>query len=126
MDVVAALIKRDGKILIAKRKTGSEFSYGKWEFPGGKVEAHETEHEAIEREIKEEFDVTIKSNAFIANVIMEYPSKVINLKLYDCTYISGEFNLHDHFEYRFVDIDDLLDYELCDGDRLLALKLKNK
>ena len=123
MDVVAALIKCDDKVLIARRKTGSEFSYGKWEFPGGKVETHETEHEAIEREIKEEFEVTIKANKFIANVLMEYPSKIINLKLYDCTYLSGEFKLHDHFEYKFVDMNSLLDYDLCTPDKLLVLKL---
>ena len=123
MDVVAALIKCDDKVLIARRSTGSEFSYGKWEFPGGKVEVHETEHEAIEREIKEEFEVKIKANKFITNVLMEYPSKIINLKLYDCTYLSGEFKLHDHFEYKFVDMNSLLDYDLCTPDRLLVLKL---
>ena len=36
--VVAALIEKDGKYLIAKRSTGDENVLGKWEFPGGKVE----------------------------------------------------------------------------------------
>ena len=51
--VVAALIKKDGKVLIAKRSTGNLDLLGKWEFPGGKVEANETEMVAIEREILE-------------------------------------------------------------------------
>ena len=39
--VVAALIEKDGKYLIARRSTGSEDVMGKWEFPGGKVEKEE-------------------------------------------------------------------------------------
>ena len=39
--VVAALIEKDNKVLIAKRSTGDSNVYGKWEFPGGKVELNE-------------------------------------------------------------------------------------
>ena len=49
--VVAALIKKDDKILIAKRATGDENVLGKWELPGGKVEINESEAHSIEREI---------------------------------------------------------------------------
>ena len=44
--VVAALIKKDNKFLIAKRATGDKNVLGKWEFPGGKVEADEDEKQA--------------------------------------------------------------------------------
>ena len=54
--VVACLIEKDNKVLIAKRSTGDPNVLGKWEFPGGKVEPDEDEKHAIEREIKEEFD----------------------------------------------------------------------
>ena len=50
--VVAALIEKDGKYLIARRSTGDENVFGKWEFPGGKVKENETDERAIEREIK--------------------------------------------------------------------------
>ena len=40
--VVAALIEKEGKYLIARRSTGSEDVMGKWEFPGGKVEKEES------------------------------------------------------------------------------------
>ena len=49
--VVAALIKKEEKILIAKRSTGDKNMLGKWEFPGGKVDKEENEKHAIEREI---------------------------------------------------------------------------
>ena len=97
--VVAALIKKNNKYLIAKRSTGSKEVLGKWEFPGGKVEKNESEEEAIEREIKEEFEMDIKATRFLTNNICEYPSKTIDLRLYECKYISGDFHLHDHSEY---------------------------
>ena len=54
--VVAALIEKDNKVLIAKRSTGDPNVYGKWEFPGGKMEEGETEEQAIIREIREELE----------------------------------------------------------------------
>ena len=75
--VVAALIEKDGKYLIARRSTGSEDVMGKWEFPGGKVEKDESEEYAIEREIKEEFEMDIKAIKFLVNNVCEYPSKTM-------------------------------------------------
>ena len=114
--VVAALIKKDNKYLIAKRSTGSEIVLGKWEFPGGKVKDNETEEQAIEREIKEEFEMDIKAIRFITNNIYEYPGKTIDLRLYECKYIAGEFYLHDHSEYKFVKKEDIIKYDLCPAD----------
>ena len=118
--VVAALIKKDNKILIAKRATGDSNVYGKWEFPGGKVEVNESEEKAIEREIKEEFDMDIKAINFITNNICEYPTRTIDLRLYECKYLGGEFKLHDHLEYAWIDMSDLLNYDLAPADIPLA------
>ena len=124
--VVAALIEKDGKYLIARRSDGSPAVIGKWEFPGGKVKPGETEKHAIEREIMEEFEMKIEALGFIINNICEYPTKTIDLRLYECKYISGEFKLHNHFEYRFVDKDDIINYDLCEADKPLAKYLKDK
>ena len=122
--VVAALIEKDNKYLIARRSIGSEDVIGKWEFPGGKVEKTETEKQAIEREIKEEFEMDIRAIGFIANSICKYPTKIIDLRLYECEYISGEFNLHDHSEYIFADRNSILLYDLCPADIPLAKYVK--
>ena len=87
--VVAALIEKEGKYLIARRSTGSSDLLGKWEFPGGKVEQYETEENAIEREIKEEFEMDIMAIRFLANNVCEYPTKTIDLRLYECKHVSG-------------------------------------
>lgn len=52
LKVVAALIMKDGKMLIAKRSTGNKNVIGKWEFPGGKVEENETDGEVVNVNIK--------------------------------------------------------------------------
>ena len=122
--VVAALIVRDNKVLIAKRSTGDPNVFDKWEFPGGKVKENELEEQAIEREIKEEFEMGIKANKFLINNICEYPTKTIDLRLYECNYISGEFHLHDHSEYRLVNKEDILKYDLCPADIPLAEYVK--
>lgn len=118
--VVAALIERDNKVLIARRSTGDLNVFGKWEFPGGKVKENELEKNAIEREIKEEFEMNIKAIAFLINNICGYPTKTIDLRLYECDYISGEFNLHDHSEYKFVNKEEILKFDLCPADIPLA------
>ena len=124
INVVAALIYKDDCVLIAKRATGDNDVINKWEFPGGKVEDGESEKQAIEREIKEEFDIEIKANRYLVNNVHNYPSKTVNLKLYECKYISGEINLHDHFDYKWVNLKELLDYDLATADIPLARYVK--
>lgn len=122
--VVAALIENDNKVLLARRSTGDINVFGKWEFPGGKVEQDENEFDAIEREIKEEFELVIKAKEFLINNVCEYPTKVVDLRLYKCDYVSGEFNLHDHSEYKWVDKEELLEYDLAPADIPLAEYVK--
>lgn len=122
--VVAALIEKDGKYLIARRSTGSDEVLGKWEFPGGKVENGESEKHALEREIEEEFELKIKAREYITNNIFAYSTKTIDLRLYRCNYISGDFHLHDHSEYIWVNKADILNYDLCPADIPLAKYIK--
>jgi 8-oxo-dGTP diphosphatase len=56
LQVVAAIIQREGKFLICQRRAGGAFAL-KWEFPGGKVQAGETLQTALVRELSEELDV---------------------------------------------------------------------
>ena len=122
--VVAALIQKENKILIAKRSTGDPNVLGKWEFPGGKVELNEDELHAIEREILEEFELKIEAKDFIVNNVCEYPGKTVDLRLYSCDYISGDFKLHDHSEYKWVSKEEIMDYDLAPADIPLANYIK--
>lgn len=123
--VVCALIEKDNKILIARRSEGDSSVYGKWEFPGGKVEKGEDEFKAIEREIKEEFNIDVKATNYITNTVCVYPNKIVDLRLYKCKYISGDIFLTAHFQYKFISLSNLLYYDLCPADMSLANYLVN-
>lgn len=56
LDVVAAIIERDGKILLAQRPAHADQA-GLWEFAGGKVEPGETQPQALVRELREELGI---------------------------------------------------------------------
>ena len=53
INVVGAAIVKDGKVLCAQREKAESLA-GFWEFPGGKIEPHETARQALHREIEEE------------------------------------------------------------------------
>ena len=61
----------------------------------------------------------------VENLALKYYDKVVDLRLYECKYIKGAFKLHDHFEYKFVDKNEILEYDLCPADIPLAEYIKN-
>jgi len=119
--VTAAIIKKDNKILIAKRKEGHLAS--KWEFPGGKLESNETPEDCLKRELYEEFGIDTKIGKLLATSIYEYPHIKIKLMAYDVEYISGEFRLNDHQEIRWVKKEDLSHYDFAPADISLVNKI---
>ena len=66
LNVVAAIIHKDDKILATKRGYG-EF-INQWEFPGGKIEEGESKEEALKREIKEELNIEIDIKNFAFDI----------------------------------------------------------
>ena len=119
LDVVCGLIMKDGKCLIAKRNKDDHVK-DKWEFPGGRRVGLEEEKNTLDRAYKEVFKMKINIKDYMTHSICEYPGHIVDLKLYECEYVSGEFNLSIHSEYKWVNIEDLLDYDLADADIILS------
>ena len=71
IEVVAAIIYKDGKILATQRGYGDY--KGMWEFPGGKMDQEETQEQAIVREIYEELNVEILVERKVCTVEYDYP-----------------------------------------------------
>ncbi|SHI23158.1 (deoxy)nucleoside triphosphate pyrophosphohydrolase [Ferrimonas marina] len=83
LDVVAALLVADDKVLVARRHPESSQG-GLWEFPGGKVEPGESHQAALVREIQEELSVTLSVGPFLATSEHRYPGKTVRLHGYLC------------------------------------------
>lgn len=81
--VVAAVVVRDGRVLLSRRPPGKHLA-GLWEFPGGKVEEGETPEGALAREVREELGLEIETPLPYAFVHHEYPEKRILMLAYRC------------------------------------------
>jgi 8-oxo-dGTP diphosphatase len=87
--VTAGVIRKNGKLLISKRRKGAHLE-GVWEFPGGKQEKGESLSECLERELFEELGISVRVGSRIASVDYEYPQKRIVLHGFYCTWKKGE------------------------------------
>jgi len=122
IQVVAAVIKRGNRFLIARRAAHKAMP-GKWEFPGGKVEAGESLEAALEREIFEEFGVRIRTGHYLTTAVHEYRDFTIELIAYYADYLEGEFSLTDHDRIAWVRKEDFPDYDLAEADLPVVHKL---
>lgn len=121
INVVAAVIKADGKIFATQRGYG-DFKGG-WEFPGGKVETGETPEEALRREIYEELDTEIAVGDLIDIVEYDYPDFHLSMKCYWCGIVSGDLVLKEHEAARWLTQDELEEVEWLPADKKLIEKL---
>lgn len=117
--VTAAIIRKENKILIAKRKRA--FMGSPWEFPGGKVEENETLQECLKRELYEELGIEVEVGTFVCSHkhVLNCQSS-IHLYAYEVTHISGEFQLKDHEEIQWVTVEELERYNFPDTDRSIV------
>lgn len=93
--VVAGAIIRDGTVLVARRSATMALP-GCWELPGGKVEAHEGDHAALARELREELGVHVAVHESIGVSEWDGGSRPLALVAYRCTLVSGEPHAHEH------------------------------
>lgn len=105
LNVVAAIIKDDGKFLATKRGYGEFINM--WEFPGGKIEENESREDALVREIKEELDCTIEITNFALDLEYQYPSFYLKMTCFEAIIIEGTPKLLEHNDARWLSVDDL-------------------
>ncbi len=87
--VTAAVIWKDGKVLIAQRPEGSHLG-GYWEFPGGKQERNETLKECLVREVEEELGLKVEPIDTLMTVDHDYGQKRVSLHFFNCVAVEGE------------------------------------
>ena len=117
IEVVAAVIFREGKVLCVQRpKHTKEYKSLKWEFPGGKVEVGESREEALVREIREELSVDIEVSEFLMTVEHSYPDFHLTMHVFKCILDQGEITLNDHVALKWLSVYELdqLDWAAAD------------
>ena len=87
--VAAALYDREGCVLIAERPPGKHLA-GRWEFPGGKIDAGETEEEALRRELAEELGIAVRRARPLVRLAHDYDDRRIDIALWVVEEFSGE------------------------------------
>lgn len=119
IEVTAAIIERDGLVLIAQRPPGGRHP-GCWEFPGGKVEPGETPEQCLAREMAEEMSVDIEVGELLAKACHAYPDITIELLAFRCIIVGGDPADVGCAAHRWVRPADLASRELLPPDLLLA------
>lgn len=119
MLVVCAVILHNNLILATQRGPSMDLP-GKWEFPGGKVDAGEGEEAALIREIKEELALIVSPLQRLVPVIHHYPAKTIELVPYICSLESGSVTLLEHAAFRWCSKEELTALDWAEADVQVA------
>ena len=124
IEVTAAIICKDGKLLICQRPKGKNCEF-LWEFPGGKIEPGETGEECIVREIQEELGVTLRVLRKLTDVVYEYPDRTVHLHFYVTEIEQGKLTRKEHNAFAWIATEDIPSYQFCPADEKMLRKLAN-
>lgn len=114
--VVAAVIERDGRILIGQRRSSDRHAL-KWEFPGGKVESAESPRDALKRELREELGIEAQIGPEIARYEHTYPGRIpILLIFHSVKDFQGELRSICFEQIQWQQRDALPAFDFLDGD----------
>jgi len=123
IQVAAAIIKKNNKVLICQRGEGGNCSL-LWEFPGGKQEQGETLEDCLVRECHEELDIDIKVSGIFAKTKYSYPDKEIGFTFFEAEILKGNIKENVHKCVMWVDTEELGNYEFCPADIEVVDKLR--
>ena len=124
IEVVAAIIIRDGRLFATQRGYGEWKDW--WEFPGGKIEAGEAPEVALKREIREELATEIEVGGWLTTVEYDYPQFHLTMHCYLCSVISGELSLLEHEDARWLAMDELDTVDWLPADVEVVRELMRK
>ncbi len=124
IDVSAALVFRDGRLLITQRHAEAHLG-GLWEFPGGKREPSETFEQCLRRELREELGIEVEVGALLEDLTHEYPEKRVHLQFFRCRWRANEPQPLGCPAFAWITREQLGDYEFPAADARLLERLRH-
>jgi 8-oxo-dGTP diphosphatase len=122
--VAAALFDARGRVLIAQRPPGTHMA-GRWEFPGGKIDAGETELDALRRELKEELGVTVCDAERLLELSHDYPERRVELCMWRVISYTGVPHSLDGQALKWIEPALLEREDLLEADRPIVALLRD-
>ena len=119
VQVAAALIVREGRYLLTKRRADAHLG-GLWEFPGGKREPGESLEDCLRRELREELGIEITEPVSFQIIRHAYPEKTVELHFFRCSIKDGEPLLLGCEALQWVSPEELTRVALPPADRPLV------
>lgn len=116
INVVGAVIVQNGKVLCAQRGEGKSLA-GFWEFPGGKIEAHETARDALHREIEEELLCDVEVADEVCTSSYEYGFGTVTLTSFVCHLLNGVPRLTEHQAIQWLDPSEMSGLDWAPADQ---------
>lgn len=113
--VVAALVERDGKYLITQRRENAVLPL-LWDFPGGRVEAGESDEAALAREVRERLGARVDVGQLISFVNHPYEKYAVDLYLYECILLNDQLHCHAVKGYAWVTSKEMETYSFTPVD----------
>jgi 8-oxo-dGTP diphosphatase len=123
--VTAAVIQRDGKILVARRRPGL-IAGGLWEFPGGKLEEGENPRSGLERELEEELGVPAKAGEHLCTVPFKSPRGSFELVVFRAELLSDSLRLTDHDRIVWLAPTEMDERQFSKPDRPVVRRLAHR
>ena len=123
IEVSAALLFRNGKMLITQRCQEAHLG-GLWEFPGGKREPGETFEQCLVRELREELGIETTVQSLFEEITHDYPDRRVHLKFFLCRLLAGEPQALDCAGVKWVGKLELAGYDFPAADARLLEKLR--
>lgn len=114
LEVVCALIQRDGRLLLARRADN-----GLWELPGGKIEPGESPADALAREIVEELGTEVAVGTPCGQAYEKRPGYLLRLRAFRCRFTGGEPQALEHRQLAWVSPAELPAYQMAPADRAI-------
>lgn len=122
VEVTAAILMEEKKVFIAQRPDGKRFG-GRWELPGGKLEAGGSGEECIIRELKEELGIEVREAKHFLTVEHSYPNFSVKLFSYIIEEWKGTLDLKEHQAMKWVSINQAIESDILEADLPILEKL---